>query len=70
MNVMDYGLLLGKDATNWQVLKGYLLEVKESKIGLLVASTDHDESNRIRGAISLENQLLALEDAARNTPGR
>ncbi len=58
------------DGYQWQVLKQYLLGVKETKVGLLVQATDHDESNRIRGAISMLNQILALEETAKQTQGR
>lgn len=58
------------DSNAWQVLKTYLLAVKETKVGLLVQATDHDESNRIRGAISLINQILALEETAKHSQGR
>lgn len=58
------------DGNTWQVLTKYLLEVKANKVGLLVASNDHDESNRIRGAISMINQILALEETAKQSQGR
>lgn len=58
------------DGYQWQVLKRYLLEVKETKVGLLVKATDHDESNRIRGALSMLSQILALEETAKQTQGR
>lgn len=58
------------DGNAWQVLKQYLLAVKETKVGLLVNATDHDESNRIRGAISMIGQILALEETAKQTQGR
>ena len=58
------------DGNAWQVLKTYLLAVKETKVGLLVQATDHDESNRIRGAISMVNQILALEETAKHSQGR
>lgn len=48
----------------WAATKKWLLESKEKKIGLLVSATDHDTSNRIRGAIQVINELLALEEAA------
>lgn len=62
---MDYTSYIQYEGQQWQVLKQHLLQVKESKIGLLVSATDHDESNRIRGAISVINQLLALEETAK-----
>jgi len=51
--------------TDWTAIKTYLEQVKENKIGLLVASNSHDQSNQIRGALSLIQQLLALESAAK-----
>lgn len=58
------------DGYQWQVLKQYLLGVKETKVGLLVKATDHDESNRIRGALSMLSQILALEETAKQLQGR
>lgn len=48
----------------WAAIRKWLLDSKEKKMGLLVSATDHDTSNRIRGAISMINELLALEEAA------
>lgn len=61
---------LSFDSQQWQVLKQYLLQTKETKVGLLVSATDHDESNRIRGAISMIQQILALEETAKHMQGR
>lgn len=49
---------------DWQVLKAWLLEQREQKIGLLVQSETHDKSNQIRGALAMIHQILALEEAA------
>lgn len=67
---MDYLEYLSFDSQQWQVLKQYLLQTKETKVGLLVSATDHDESNRIRGAISMIQQILALEETAKHMQGR
>lgn len=49
---------------DWAAIKQQLLSSREKKIGLLVSANDHDTSNRIRGAIAVINELLALEEAA------
>lgn len=49
---------------DWAATKKWLLDSREKKIGLLVSATDHDTSNKIRGAISVINEILALEEAA------
>ena len=67
---MNYDQSFQYEGNQWQVLKKYLQEVKEVKVGLLVKATDHDESNRIRGAISMIGQILALEETAKHTQGR
>jgi hypothetical protein len=50
---------------DWARIKQYLEKKMEQKIGLLVGSRDHDESNRIRGSISMIKEILALENSAR-----
>lgn len=49
---------------DWHILKLYLQQVKETKIGLLIQESDHDKSNQIRGSLALVQQLLALEKQA------
>jgi hypothetical protein len=49
---------------DWQRLETYLKSLKEQKVGLLVSSTTHDQSNKIRGSIELILTLLALPKAA------
>lgn len=49
---------------DWNAIKIFLEQVKEVKIGLLVQAVEHDESNKIRGALSLIQQLLAYDKAA------
>lgn len=70
MDTVDLTQYIQYEGQQWQVLKQYLLQVKESKIGLLVSAKDHDESNKIRGAIFMINQLLALEETAKQMQGR
>lgn len=49
---------------DWAAIKEWLLDSKKKKTGLLVSATDHDTSNKLRGAINLIDELLRLEDAA------
>jgi hypothetical protein len=49
---------------DWELIKAYLKEEQEQKIRMLVSATDHDTSNRIRGALSMIQALLSLETAA------
>ena len=53
---------------DWSLLKMYLDKKLDTKISLLVGESEHDESNKIRGAISIIKEILALEKAA--TKGR
>lgn len=62
INVADH---INFHGTDWHAIKIYLEQVKENKIGLLVSAEEHDQSNKIRGALSLIQQLLALESAAK-----
>jgi hypothetical protein len=61
MRLEDHVNFHGPD---WTAIKLYLEQVKENKIGLLIQAKDHDTSNQIRGALSMIQQLLALESAA------
>lgn len=49
---------------DWNIIKIYLQQAKEKKIGLLIQADDHDKSNQIRGALAMIQELLALETAA------
>lgn len=49
---------------DWQILKRWLEETKAVKVGLLIAATEHDKSNQIRGSLSMIDAILALETAA------
>ncbi len=50
----------------WATIKGWLLKAKETKTDLLVGAEDHDKSNKLRGALSMINEILQLEKAALN----
>lgn len=49
---------------DWQIIKKWLEETKAIKVGLLIAASDHDKSNQIRGSLSMIDSILALETAA------
>lgn len=49
---------------DWQVIKAYLLEVKEKKVGLLIQADNEIKSNQIRGSIAMLVEILALENKA------
>jgi len=55
---------LDVNTPTWKLLKAWLEKKKETKIGLLIGSKDHDESNRLRGALSIIDELFAAEKAA------
>lgn len=57
----EYIAFQGRD---WQLLKTWLLEQKNNKVGLLIQADTHDKSNQIRGALAMIQQILALEEAA------
>lgn len=54
----------------WTAMKTWLTEQKENKVNLLIAAPDQDTSNKIRGALSMIQQILALEESAKSTIGR
>lgn len=49
----------------WKVIKEYLKQLEEIRVGRLISETSHDESNRIRGSLQLLRDLLRLETAAK-----
>lgn len=49
---------------DWQLLKAFLLAQRDSKLSMLVGATDHDTSNKLRGALGMIQTLLHLETAA------
>lgn len=55
---------------DWTVLKNWLLEQEKIKIGLLIQAATQDESNKIRGSLSMIKTILALEDAAKQAAQR
>jgi hypothetical protein len=57
----DHITFAGRD---WQLIKAWLEEVKENKIGLLIQSETEIKSNQIRGSIAMLNEILALEKKA------
>lgn len=57
----EHIMFAGRD---WVVIKAFLLEQRDTKIGMLVSAVDHDKSNQIRGALAMIQTLLALENAA------
>lgn len=59
--MQDYLQHIQFEGATWRALKHHLEVTKQNKIGLLVAESDHDKSNRIRGAIQVIDQLLALD---------
>ena len=49
---------------DWQLIKAWLEEVKEKKIGLLIQSDNEIKSNQIRGSLAMLAEILALESKA------
>lgn len=49
---------------DWAALRAYLTEERDRKVSLLLGKADLDETNRLRGAINLIDQLLREEQAA------
>lgn len=62
--------MINFNGQDWAAIRRWLLESKEKKIGLLVSATDHDTSNKIRGALTIISELLALEEAAKKAANR
>lgn len=60
----DLAQSLDVNTPTWKLIKTWLESKQETKIAMLVGSKEHDESNRIRGALSVIAELLALEKAA------
>jgi len=57
-------LIMNYYGPEWESLKQWLLRTKERKTDLLVQASSWDESNKLRGALSLISELLAEEKAA------
>lgn len=66
----DYLEHIQFDGATWKALKHHLELVKQNKVRLLVAAETHDESNRIRGAIQLLDQLVALDKPTMQSANR
>ena len=49
---------------DWKVLKMWLLEQREQKVGLLIGASTQEQSDKYRGSIAMISQILALESAA------
>ena len=67
MNYMDQ---IQFEGATWKALKHYLEQAREKKVKLLVSSDTHDESNRIRGAIQMLEQLIALDKPTAQSANR
>jgi hypothetical protein len=48
----------------WAVLKAWLENKQEVQLGILVSDVAPDQANKIRGALGLIREILALEKAA------
>lgn len=57
-------------SSDWNAIKVFLNQAIEKKVALLISAASHDESNKIRGAIGLAKELLALEKAAAQAANR
>lgn len=64
MTKIDPSKHLNFAGQDWFILKTYLEQMKEKKIGLLIQADSHDVSNQIRGSLALVQELLALEKQA------
>lgn len=51
-------------SSDWAAIKAFLLAKKEIKTSMLIGSTSHDESNQLRGSLSMITEILRLEEAA------
>lgn len=49
---------------DWIMLRAHLEKMQKDKIGLLIGADTQEKSDKIRGALSVIQQLLALETAA------
>lgn len=59
----DYLSYIDFNGPVWRVIKMFLEEKKKTKTDLLIQADSHDTSNKIRGALQMINELLALEKA-------
>lgn len=49
------------EGATWQALRLHLEKTRENKVGLLLRAQTWEETNQIRGAIAVLDQLLALD---------
>lgn len=65
---MDPLAYINFHSSEWKAIKMYLEKQMSLKLDQLVGAKDQDESQKVRGAIMLIKQLLALEVNAANRP--
>lgn len=54
------------NGSEWGALKKWLLTQRETKVGLLISAATQETSDKLRGSISMIDQLLKLENAAKS----
>lgn len=63
--MIDLSKTMNFHSADWIRLKTYLTEMHSTKIRQLVGSSDHDQSNVLRGELRFIERLLAAEEAAK-----
>jgi hypothetical protein len=63
---MNQELDINFHGRDWILMKAYLEKMQKDKIGLLIGADSQSQSDKIRGALQLISQLLALEAAAQS----
>ncbi|UFK09593.1 hypothetical protein [Xanthomonas phage DES1] len=48
--------------SEWGAIERWLLKQRETKIGLLIGAKTQEESDKLRGAISMIDQLMKLNN--------
>jgi hypothetical protein len=51
----------------WAAIKRLLLDSQQKKTQLLIQATTHDESMKLRGALSIITEILSYEKAAQQS---
>lgn len=51
---------------DWILLRAYLEDMKQKKISLLIGATTQEQSDKLRGALSVIDVILAEEAAAQS----
>ena len=46
----------------WEAIKRWLLSTRETKVSLLIGAANQTDSDKLRGAITMIDQLLKLEN--------